>query len=493
MVTAMGASIGAQADDAADRAAIKMLQQAVTVAQSGEHNRLLRALRHLKDPALRPLFVDLAIRTHPALQIHGILGLAELSEEQSLDLARVASIDDDAVHGELISAALDADLLTDEQGLQMLDWPGMDTGAKLLIATKRIAEDKPTSTKFLVDNLDASKLGRRAMAALLLHHLGDQRGYTGLQALDQSNDPARDAVRAMLLTTAMKHNLNRTANWAYALAIEPDINPGLGLLALQTAMRYGDPRAAAQWRTRFESAAEPVARIRLAMIALHLSPFVPPETFDVLIAQDDPLLARIGKAGRAIADDNPALADEVVALIQLLHPVANRWALNYAREEAAEDNAMLILLALIDAYERGPDDRGRARRLDDAVNASQALFERSPDMAVNLLRPILANDATDPLLRQGILLGLVRSGDPDAHVILEGLPAFNHPDTIALGLLLLTRSQRPLTDNQLRDLALMIRGGGAIEDSLRMQAAWAYLKMTGQDRKALAAALESQP
>ncbi|MCF6199860.1 MAG: MMPL family transporter [Hyphomicrobiaceae bacterium] len=171
----------------------------------------------------------------------------------------------------------------------------------------------------------------------------------------------------------------------------------------------------------------------------------------------------------------------VVALIALQHPIANRWALSYARKEANDENALLILLGLIDAYERGGNPRGQTQRLDNAVNASQILFERSPDMAANLLRPILSNPKTNALLRQGILLGLIRSQTSGADAIMEGLPAFDHPDTQALRLLLILRGQPILTDSQQRDLELVVRGGGSIEDSLRAQAAWAYLKRAGHN------------
>ena len=474
----LSVSAGAQ-PTAADRAATSLLQQAVAVQPEGQHNSLLRALRHLKDPDLKPLFEQLADRHHPTLQIHGILGLAELNDPPRLDLARVALLDDLAAQSELVSAALDADLLTDDQCLQLLDWSGLDVGARMLIASKLIAQNKLANTDLLVESLQSSRLGRRGMAALLLHHLGDPRGYAELEALNQSDDPSRDPVRAMLLGTAMKYNLPGSANWAYAVATEPDVNAGLGLLALRTAMRYGDPRAAAHWRSTFVATAEPATRVRLALTALQLSPFLPADTFDILIQQQDPLLRQMGKTGQAIAREDPALADATVALIALQHPIANRWALSYARKEASDENALLILLGLIDAYERGGDPRSQGQRLDNAVNASQILFERSPDMAANLLRPILANPKTDALLRQGIFLGLIRSQTSGADAMAQGLPAFDHPDTQSLRLLLMLRGNPTLTDSQQRDLELIVRGGGSIEDSLRAQAAWAYLKNTG--------------
>jgi len=43
--------------------------------------------------------------------------------------------------------------------------------------------------------------------------------------------------------------------------------------------------------------------------------------------------------------------------------------------------------------------------------------------------------------------------------------------------------------DQLDDLSLLTRGAGRLEDSLRIQAAWTYLKRTGLTQQALAKAL----
>jgi len=100
-----------RSDETVD-AAVWLIEQATLIHRDGRHNVLLRSLRQLEDPRLEPLFSELTQRRHPGLKIHGILGLAEIKNPAKLDMALVADIKDTAVQAQLLSAAIDSDLLT---------------------------------------------------------------------------------------------------------------------------------------------------------------------------------------------------------------------------------------------------------------------------------------------------------------------------------------------------------------------------------------------
>ncbi|MEM6460084.1 MAG: hypothetical protein AAF710_11915, partial [Planctomycetota bacterium] len=179
-------------------AALRLLDDAVTVQIDGRHHRLLRALRHLEDPTLRPLFVGLADGDHPSLRVHGLLGLAELDRPFGLRPETVAAIERDDIRADLLSAALDGDLLTRATRSALLTWDGLDPAVGLLLLTRRIAEDGPTDDEKLRarlrDGLTHEAPGRRGLAALLLHELGDPAGTATLQRLARGDDPDRLAV-----------------------------------------------------------------------------------------------------------------------------------------------------------------------------------------------------------------------------------------------------------------------------------------------------------
>ncbi len=85
------------------RAAIRLLQDAVTVQADGRHYRLLRALRFQRDPELSALFDGLATADrHPSIRLHGILGRAEVRTTPGVSVAEIAEIADPLVQAELV-------------------------------------------------------------------------------------------------------------------------------------------------------------------------------------------------------------------------------------------------------------------------------------------------------------------------------------------------------------------------------------------------------
>lgn len=473
-------------------AAVLLMSQSTIVDRRGRHNLLLKAIRHMGDPATKPLFESLASATHPGLKIHGILGLAELSEDKRVDLALIAQIDDPMVQSTVITAAMDGELLDHEQAVQLLAWDGLADEVKTLVAVRLIEAGDFSDTTALSHALSNSKkLGGGALAALLLVQLDDPAGLDHLRSVvDVSDDSQRDTVRVMLLQTALKHGFNRVSPWALEVANEPGADPVLGLLALRTALRFGEPGAVDLWQTFYDKAKDsPAGRVRLTLTLLHLSPWLGPDLFEVIKGDSDPMLQAIGETGWHIASGSSQVADAVAGLFEFGHPMINAWALAFAGDHAEDFDAQVILLGLVLAYEHSPQ-RGKARRLDEAVQAVQILYERNPDAAVKLLRPILSDPSTDKLLTQAVLLGLIRTRAVDAVDVVQGMEKqLNSNDAKGLALLLLARTDKPMDAQQMDELALHACGGGRLEDSLRVQAAWHYLKRTGAADQAIARVL----
>ncbi|MEZ6192295.1 MAG: hypothetical protein R3C45_13535 [Phycisphaerales bacterium] len=488
------AQAATDADTGVQEAAVYLLRQSMVPDRQGTHNELLKSIRHMQDPATRPLFDKLANAEHPGLKIHGLLGMAELSADKQVDLARIAQIDDPAVQSTVITASMDDKLLDNKQAKQLLEWDGLADEVKVLVAVRLLEAGEFDDVDMLKHAMtNSKKLGGSALAALLLVELGDTAGTTYLQqSLDTSDDEQRDAVRGMLLQTALRHQFTKAAPWALKVAQEPNVDPALELLALRTALRFNTSGAAELWRAQFtQPDRRPADRVRLALTALHLSPWLSADIFNTIEQDPDPLLHAIGVAGGHIATGSAEAGDSITQLLEIGHPMVNSWALGYAREHASETDAQVILLGLILAYEHSPP-RGKARRLDEAIEAVQALYERSPGVAVKLLQPIVTEPGTDQLLAQAVLLGLVRTQSTQTVDVIDGvIDQLNSPDARGLALLLLARSDKPMDAKQLEELSLLARGGGRLEDSLRIQAAWFYLKRTGKAEQALAQVLGS--
>ena len=92
----------------------------------------------------------------------------------------------------------------------------------------------------------------------------------------------------------------------------------------------------------------------------------------------------------------------------------------------------------------------------------------------------------------GMLLGLIRAREGNAAKVVQGWQKTGLPLIDGLALLLRAKHQARLTDEELSDLGLLARGGGGLDMGLRAQAAWAYVKQSGQAAAALDAAISSR-
>jgi len=476
--------------DRSAASAVFLIEQSLTPSPRGTHNVILRALRHLDDPTLQPLFRHLADHSEGSAKVHGILGLAELSDPPRIDLKRIAPLTPVGLQAEAISAAQDAQLLTLDQCKAIAGWSGVDPGIALILAARLIQEDQWNDTAVLKELLKSDRLSRRTLAAAMLMQLGDDSAMPVLNELKSTNDRLGASVLNMILESAGRWELNRLGPWAMTVAQDPTIELKLRVNALNVAMRFRTPGSVALWQELFDSSSDLAHKNRLAIAALKLSPWTEAAPFEHLKKQDDALLQAIGSAGLAVVNQ-ANIAPAVVGLIEQNHPLCNDWALTYGADKARGQDRDLVLLSLILAYENGPD-RGREQRLDLAASAVQGLVELSPERAPMFLRPMLHSTDTPERLRTGMLLGLIRAREGNTKPIITGWKNTGLPLIDGLALMLLAQQDAPLDDDALADLGLLARGGGGLDLGLRAQAAWHYVKRTGQAQATLDAALNSR-
>ncbi len=468
--------------DESTETAIYLMRMTTRVYRNGQHHVLHRALRQLRDPALRPLFGSLAESAHPDLQIHGILGLAEGAEGSQLDLAQLASVKSPLVQADLVSHALDHDMMTNDQATQLLEWnEQVDLAVKVLVSARLIRDKQFDKKEILNEALNADNLARKSLAALLLLQLGEPEARKTLDELDASADEVRDQVRSMLIGTALRFDFDQVGPWALKIAGEPDAETKLQIIALRAALRFGGAEAEGLWSQLFESSSDPAELTRLAMVVLTLAHEGQSNLEGAMEASDVPLIQRIGAASTAIGNGS-GVVERIGDLIELDHSMVSEWVLTYAKRHASDPDSIQILEQVILAAP-GPA-RSRAVRMDNVVRATQILFEKSRDDAIAILGPVLASPQSPDRLKQGILYGLLRcNSDSGADEVIAGLKPFDRPTTRKLALLLLAKHRDELTEDQLHRLGLLVRGN--LNGPLRLQAAWRYLSLTNQTEAAL--------
>ena len=473
---------GAQGQDQAQESALRQFEQTMLITRDGKSHNLMTALRHLKDPELKPYFEYIAGTPSPLHQIHGILGQAEISQDQTINLLSVAELKQAFVQGQIITAAMDSELVSDDQLSQLLEWPGLDIGVKMLILTNRPALINQGHVDVLEEALKSELPARTGLAGLLLLQNADPRGLPELQKIDALSDAnQRDPIRGELLRIALNREFDTVRDWAFAIANQTGVDPKLKSLALLAALRFGHPQAQTLWIQSYQNADNLVQKLDYAINALRVATFTQPGIYQFLAANGEiDLIKKIGAAGASVSSNSADIADRIVELIDMQHALVNGWAIKYANKYASPENAQLILFSIIYAYPEA-QPKNKLRRLEESVTAAQYLFELSPEMAYPFLRPLIEDPKTDPKLLRAVLLGILRSRTPGGSAFVDGIDSFGSGDGNALALVLKARNGVELSARELQDFAIIVRGGSDLQDSLRMQAAWLYLKYTGMN------------
>lgn len=483
------APVAANAADPSDQtvdSAVWLLKKATLVHQDGQHNVLLRALRQLGDADLEPLFNDLAGKSHPALKIHGILALAEISEDGKLDLAHVAELDDPATQARLLSTAIDSGLLSVEQARQMLAWSDLPPPVRIIVVSSLVERGRMDELPALSDALASDNPAVKGTAAMLRLQLGDEGAMEHLRRIDRSGDPSRDQVRMMLLQTATDRGFDRIGPWAMEVARDESAGKRLRLIALRAGVKFDAPEAVRYWRRRYDGAIGLADRIRLATLALDLAEKFPPEAFEPLIGEESELIRRMGRVGRAIAEGREAV-EPILDLLEMNHLLASKWIAQHARDLSI-DRAEPILMGIIRAAEGGSDaDRFRGQRLENVVLAAQRLAEEA-EAPGRLFRELF--EEVPPLTQEAMLMALIRSDAQRPQRLIAEVDEWPSETARSMALLLRAKHERALTERQLERLGLIVRGGAGLREPLRIQAAWIYLKQTKQDELAIASVLD---
>lgn len=482
------------ADEATDQA-VWLLRQSMLVHRDGQHNVLLRALRQLRDPTLEPLFSELVQRRFEELKIHGMLGLAEIHDPPKLDLALVADIKDAGTQARVLSAAIDSDLLSIEDAKVLAGWPGLDPAVRVLVAGKLIASGEKVDPQLIADALTSDNEALRGMAALLQLQTGNADAMNVLDEINQTDTLRRDVVRKLLLQTAMKHEFAVIGPWAMKIVNQPDIEQGMFYQSLRTALMFKTPGATDVWTQRFKTSDSTADRLRLAVLAVDIADRLEPQLFAPVVADDMKTIHQIGIVGQQRASGQVG-ADAVVELVRLNNLLGSTWALQYATEVARKDSAKAVpmLVALVKAsdddylvkFEGETKPRFLDKRLEFTVLATQLINEEVPQRT-KLLRDLF--EAAPMLTQEAMLMGLIRSGGDDPQQVIAGMNDFASRTAETMALLLRAKHAAQMPQDQLDQLAVIVRGGTGLRKPLRIQAAWVYLKLIRQERFALAKAL----
>ncbi|MBL0921376.1 MAG: hypothetical protein IBJ10_04520 [Phycisphaerales bacterium] len=452
--------------------------------------RALAALRELRDPALKPLFAQLATGPLPEQRRHGILGRAELETPPQLDPFMLGQAIEAQERLAIVESGRREGLLSDEGVRELLTrtdlGPALETYLRLLDAGAG-------------GTLDAARIG-----ALTTENAKDPRATARIALLSMGLDPGVGGPLPAPLSDWLAAPTNEArahlaqalsdvahAGWAPAAPfVEATIasraqDPILRAAAVRALLAIDPERASPAWIEAFD---EPEAgyadRLRLALVLLDADD-APQAALERLAANDDTLLRAMGRAAMGLKNADPAPAIDLAA--QAYAPAA-AWLVRAALE-SDPDTGRATLTALIDQVAGASAANWDLN--EQFIRAAEALALIDADAFLDRLRR--ATEAGDLRTEKVLLLGALR---PAGQAVCAGASgaASNDPECRALAAIALGRSHEGAPTAVMTDLLREVaEGRGGLHPARRVQAAWLALRLSGDERLALARILAPDP
>lgn len=462
-------------------AALRQLHRATKTQRNGEHLLSLAALRTLRDPDLRPFFHQFSQHPDWAVQVHAVLGIAELSEENTIDPWLVQQIAPTA-REHVIAQGLDDGLFQREQMETLLNWPLLETAPRLLLlADLQLIDDSMNKEmlKKLSNNTDLSV----AMFAALLS--GDRKSIENTtQGLRRATHSHRSKSLQRTLQLIRQYSVSHANEWLLALLEKNAValTEQERYWTLFTLLAIDKKNGLETWKRAFPTEPERKDQVKYLLLLLESGIVPTPEHITRLqIDLEDSLLGLIVRAGNINKEISSVTLKEVQALARLVergHRASTDWAFRVAKEHLTVSLAKSFYESIATIPETTNSRRNAA-----AINAFIRLVNISPEGAWEILRA--AKD--DSNQQQLLLLAMLQIENDEIVEEASKLRRIGLNKADIMTLLLIARGNSPLQENDQEYLGIIAAGGGHLSPALETQAAWLYLKRMGLADKALAA------
>lgn len=460
-------------------AAKTQIQRAITVQQSNAHLGRLAALRILRDPTLEPVFRALIDDPQWSMQVHGMLGLSELTPN-GLDPELLLSLDPRAREQAML-VVLDEGTLPTKRLQALLRIDAIEPHLLARLADEARHRNLPvdhTQLARLLDSGDPRAAGRSAML------LAAEGNRTALPTLDrlimQWEEPRQLEASFTAMQTLGRHPSPAGAQWVDDL-LEAEARPGPKRFALMTLLKCDLTLADPRWSRAMAEATRHRHRVDLALLRLMAG--APFSTAAREMLPTEALLHRIADAADAVAAAQeidevqanaapPVRADALVALVETGHGRSIEWLLDTANDH----DTRLVQPAMERLIERVPATGVTdVTSMDQGLRAAIALHGMNPGR----MRQLLADAPDEGPRQQALLLAALQLNDVQLAHVADRIHRIGLSTSDAMTLLLSARWHDHLPSNDVDQLSL-IMDSTRLSDPLRTQAAWLLLRHTGR-------------
>jgi hypothetical protein len=471
-------SAGAQVADI-NESAVRIMRQAVTPQRDHSNIGLLFALRQLRDPDLKSFFHQLAQRDDAAAQAQATLALGELDPQKKVDPWLITQLDP-AAQESVIATGLDLELITADQLTELLKEERLQPMARLFLLAELVTLNEPVDQQTLIELAKSEDLHIAGLASCLLAQLGSSALFNDYcKRLDLSPPAQFEDVAIWCLEAIRRYRLKACLHWVKSLLADSPVSPDLVSRAILTLLELDALAGLEAWAKALGEEPSYQQRVRSGLLLLVAGREAPMSSYERIRGEpDEELIEAIIAMGHALSNEADPV-EPLKRLIDLGHQRSSEWALSHIKKLPPQQ-AIQAYEFLID---RVPNPK--PEQMDSTALAAQAaakLFELKPELVLSRLQS--AED--DGEKQQAILLGLFEAQSPIVGEAAAKLRRIGSGRADSLALLLMAKHARSLAPNELEQLGKIAAGGGRLSLALQIQAAWLYLKHSGQTDAALA-------
>ena len=460
--------------------AVKQIQKAMSPKTTGIQHFRWVSLRLLADPAMNPLFESLAAQTDVPLRVDGFMGVALVSAEKSLDAARVIQLNDPALRRILITEALGLDLLKPASLNGLFKSTDLTNYERTLLVAELNRQGQPWDKSLLADARADAAEEVAGLASMLLLERADDGGWREfarncathvpndqVELLTQLANAARQyritaAVVPLLEITASSTGTDRMAAILTAMSLSPEIGRKIVL----------EKVAADRSQSNL---------VRMGMLMLSTKEGMQAADFEQL-RNGDPLIEAIANTGVAMQTPTADRAGALTALLENGNRMTTEYVLNITQTLPPEISRTLLFNVLYRI------SKNNVIRNEDQISTMLAVQQllRMPDAHAELLACILERSDKNVQLIETVMSIVADSATTEAAAFARSVRGKVPLRGESMALLALAKNSTPLTPAEIMELGSIASGGGKVDESSQIQAAWLYLKYIKREKDAIA-------
>lgn len=460
--------------------AVAQIQKAMAPSQNGVQHFRWVSLRLLADPAMNPLFEWLTLQKDIPLQVDGYMGIALVCANKSLDDTRVSQLNDPALRRILIIEALSLDLLKPAALNGLLKSPDLTNYECALLVAELNRQGQSWDKSLLTNAPTDDALEVAGLASMLLLERGDDGSWRAFLRNCQALAPDDlDSLLAQLASAARQYRI--VAAVGPLLEITKASTGSASLTATTTAISLSPTVGRMAVLERLKTDRSQSNLVRMGLLMLSAKDGIQAGDFEQL-RNGDPLVEAIANAGVAMRNSTADQASALGALLTNGNRASCEYVLNLASTLPPEVSSPLLFQVL--RRVAASNSISNADQITTLLAVQSIL--RIPAAHPELLQITIMSAQNNIQLLETIMSVVADSSSAEASAFARSIRGKLSRRGDSMALLALAKNSIPLTAEEIKELGSLAAGGGKLDTSSQIQAAWLYLKYINREKDAIA-------